>query len=53
VRARVLTSVSHDLKNGHGRIKWPYKSTSLQAGGTLILIGLIAAGVIYLFIGIQ
>ena len=24
-RARVLTSISHDLKNGRGRIKWPYK----------------------------
>jgi hypothetical protein len=26
VRARVLTSISHGLKNGHGRIKWPYKT---------------------------
>jgi hypothetical protein len=26
VLARVLTSISHALKNGHGRIKWPYKT---------------------------
>ena len=25
MRACVLTIISHDLKNGHGRIKWPYK----------------------------
>ena len=34
MRARVLTIISHDPKNDHGRIKLPYKGTAvLHAGG--------------------
>ena len=37
MRARVLTTTSHDLKNDHGRIKWPYKGTALlEAEGTSV-----------------
>jgi hypothetical protein len=43
VHARVLTSISRDLKNGHGRIKSPYKSTALvQAEGTRVTPALAA-----------